>query len=76
MLCFIKIETINEYKEIILKKLRENKKYDKFVLYLKKYIFKLNPNIYNYNKLCFCLFNDITINIIINILINYILLII
>ena len=51
MLCFIKFENINEYKEIILKKLCENNKYDKFVLYLKKYIFKLNTNIYKFNKL-------------------------
>ena len=50
LLCFIKIEKIKAYKTIILEKLNEDKKYNKFINYLNRYLFKIDPNIYNYDK--------------------------
>ena len=51
MLCFIKFENINKFKKMIINKLDEDTKYNKFIQYLKIYIFKINPLIYNYDKL-------------------------
>ena len=51
ILSFIKREQIKEFKKIIIDKLNEDKKYEKFINYLKKYLFKLDPNIYNIEKI-------------------------
>ena len=51
MLCFLKIENIYKFKNIILEKLDTNKNYNSFVSYVKRYFFKFHPNIYNYKKL-------------------------
>jgi ribosome maturation protein Sdo1 len=51
LLCFIKIEKIKAYKKIIIEKLNQDNKYNKFINYLNKYLFKMDPNIYNYDKL-------------------------
>ena len=51
LLCFIKINKIKLLKDIINKKLDEIGGLNEFKKYLKNYIFKLDTNIYNYNKL-------------------------
>ena len=40
-------------KDIIIKKLNQKDNYKPFVKYLKQYLFKLNENIYNYEKLIY-----------------------
>ena len=49
ILCFINIENIKEFQDIIIKKLETYKKLSNFINYLKKFIFKIDPNIYNYS---------------------------
>ena len=51
LLCFIKINKIKLFKNIIIKKLDDIGGLNKFKKYLKNYIFKLDTHIYNYNKL-------------------------
>ena len=51
MLCFIKLDKIEEFKKIILNKMNEYNGYAKFKNYIKKYLFKINPKIYNYGEL-------------------------
>ena len=51
LLCFISLKNIKKFQTIILEELKENKSLDKFVKYLKVYLFKLNPIIYNYTNL-------------------------
>ena len=51
ILCFINIENIKEFQDIIIKKLETYEKLSSFINYLKEFIFKIDPNIYNYSKL-------------------------
>ena len=51
MLCFINIDKIEEFKKIILNKLNEYQGYTKFKNYIKNYLFKINPKIYNFSEL-------------------------
>jgi len=51
LLCFLNEENIDEFQKIIIKKLNSYKKLNSFVNYLKNYLFKLSPKIYNYSKL-------------------------
>ena len=51
LLCFINEEKINEFQKLILKKLNSFPKLKSFVKYLKNYLFKLSPTIYNYSKI-------------------------
>ena len=51
LLCFISLKNIKKFKAIILEELKENKALDKFAKYLKTYLFKLNPIIYNHTNL-------------------------
>ena len=51
MLCFIKLDKIEEFKKIILNKMNEYNGYAKFKNYIIKYLFKINPKIYNYGEL-------------------------
>lgn len=51
LLCFIDIKNIPKFKNIILEKLKNDTNIKSFYNYLKKYLFKLNPKIYNYVEL-------------------------
>ena len=51
MLCFINIDKIKDFQKIILDKLDTYKNLSGFIKYLKSYLFKLSPNIYNYSEL-------------------------
>ena len=51
ILCFINLENIKEFQNLILKKLETYKNMDHFIKYLKNYLFKLSPKIYNYSAL-------------------------
>ena len=51
LLCFINIDKIKAFKIIILDKLKEYDELKKFINYIKKYLFKLNPVIYNYTNI-------------------------
>ena len=51
LLCFINLENIKEFQNIIIKKLESYEKINGFINYLKKYILKIDPNVYNYSQL-------------------------
>ena len=51
LLCFINLENIKEFQNIIIKKLESYEKITGFINYLKKYTFKMDPNVYNYSQL-------------------------
>ena len=51
LLCFLSLDKIKPFQKIIIDKLKDNKNLYKFLSYLKKYLFKLNPIIYNYNNI-------------------------
>ena len=51
LLCFLNEENIYEFQKIIIKKLNSFPKLNSFVKYLKNYLFKLSPTIYNYSKI-------------------------
>ena len=65
ILCFIEKNNINKYKELIINKIKNNDKLTSFIKYLKNYIYKIDPSIYNYAD-----FIKINNNIIIYILKN------
>ena len=48
ILCFIEKNNINKYKELIINKIKNNDKLTSFIKYLKNYIYKIDPSIYNY----------------------------
>ena len=48
LLCFIDIKKIPKFKNIILEKIKDDTNIKLFYNYLKNYLFKLNPKIYNY----------------------------
>ena len=50
LLSFPNEENIDEFQKIIIKKLNSFPKLNNFVKYLKNYLFKLSPTIYNYSK--------------------------
>ena len=50
-MCFINLDKIKEFQNIILKKLDIYEKLNTFIKYLKTYLFKLYPKIYNYSEL-------------------------
>ena len=51
LLCFINMEKIKEFQKVILEHLKGDKNMTKFIRYLTNYLFKLNPQIYNYSEL-------------------------
>ena len=51
ILCFINLDKIKAFQKIILNKLKEYEELQKFINYLKKYLFNLNPVIYNYTNI-------------------------
>ena len=51
LLCFIDLKNIPKYQKLILEKLEKDKTIHDFLNYLKKYLFKLNPKVYNYTEL-------------------------
>ena len=51
LLCFINMEKIKEFQKIILEHLKSDMNMTKFIRYLTNYLFKLNPQIYNYSEL-------------------------
>ena len=51
LLCFLNEENIEEFQKIIINKLKSFPKLNSFVKYLKNYLFKLSPTIYNYSKI-------------------------
>ena len=51
LLCFINMEKIKEFQKIILEHLKSDKNMTKFIRFLTNYLFKLNPQIYNYSEL-------------------------
>ena len=59
ILCFIKKENINKFKDIIINKLQNNDILKSFIKYLKNYLFKIDPSIYNYEN--FIISNNNTI---------------
>ena len=50
MLGFINIGKIKDFQKIILDKLDTYQNLSRFIKYLKSYLFKLSPNIYNYSE--------------------------
>ena len=50
-LCFIEIKNIGKFKKIIIDNLSKVNNNKNFITYLNNYIFKLNPNDYNFCKL-------------------------
>ena len=52
LLCFFNIDKIKDFQKLIIIKLQTyNKNLYGFVKYLKKYLFKLSPKIYNYSEI-------------------------
>ena len=51
LLCFLNEENIDEFQKIIIKKLNSFPKLNNFVKYLKNYLFKLSPTIYDYSRI-------------------------
>ena len=51
LLCFIQKKNINKFKNIIRDSIKDKEKLKPFLKYLENYIFKLNPEIYNYEEL-------------------------
>ena len=51
IMCFIKIKNIKKFQEVILAEISKNNKLKNFKSYLKNYLFKLEPNVYNYSQL-------------------------
>lgn len=50
ILCFDKKSSIKKLQDIFLGKTSDNDKLKKFASYLKKYLFKIDYNIYNYEE--------------------------
>ena len=61
LLCFIDEENIEKLKLIILNKLDEHRKYDKFISYLKRTWFKKGRKDFNYSKVIKEYYNNIKI---------------
>jgi len=51
LLCFIELKNIKKFETIILDKLKNEDKLNSFIKYLKNYLFKLDPKIYNYTEI-------------------------
>ena len=51
LLWFLEKRNLDKFKKIIIEKLSDIPKLETFIKYLKNYIFKINPSIYNYDEL-------------------------
>ena len=51
LLCFLDIKNIKKFQNIIIDNLEKEEKIKPFINYLKNYLFKLNPKIYNYSEI-------------------------
>ena len=48
IICFLNKQSIKKQQELIIEKLKNNDKLIEFVKYLKKYLFKIDYSLYNY----------------------------